>query len=121
MVAVIIVYLVETLSHVLYTPPPGVDLSNPEQLASLIGELPVMALVFVVVAWILGAFGGALVAAPIARDARVSGALIVGGVMVLLVIANLLIIPHPIWMTIAGIVLPLPAAWLAAWLEPGCS
>jgi hypothetical protein len=23
-------------------------------------------------------------------------------------------IPHPLWMTIAGIALPIPAAWLAA-------
>jgi hypothetical protein len=38
----------------------------------------------------------------------------VATVILLGVIANNMMIPHPQWMTIAGIVLPIPLAWLAA-------
>jgi uncharacterized membrane protein len=30
------------------------------------------------------------------------------------VIANAVMIPHPLWMTIAGVLLPVPTAWLGA-------
>jgi len=30
------------------------------------------------------------------------------------VIANAVMIPHPTWMTVLGVLLPLPAAWLGA-------
>jgi hypothetical protein len=35
-------------------------------------------------------------------------------VIVVGVIANAVMIPHPPWMTIAGVLLPVPAAWLGA-------
>ena len=30
------------------------------------------------------------------------------------VILNASLIPHPLWMTVTGVLLPLPAAWLGA-------
>jgi hypothetical protein len=57
---------------------------------------------------------GGYVAASIARKPR--PALAVGIVIVLGVIANAVMIPHPLWMTAAGVLLPVPAAWLGAQL-----
>ena len=59
------------------------------------------------------AFAGGWVAARIARH-RMAAALIIGVLVLAGVIANNAMIPHPLWMTVAGIVLPLPLAWLAA-------
>ena len=50
--------------------------------------------------------------ARIARKPR--PALTVGIVIVVGVIANAVMIPHPFWMTITGVLLPVPAAWLGA-------
>jgi hypothetical protein len=67
----------------------------------------------VVVGWALAAFVGAWVAARIARHRR-AAALVIGLLVLAGVIANIAMIPHPLWMTVAGLALPLPLAWLAA-------
>ena len=38
----------------------------------------------------------------------------VGALVVAAVILNASLIPHPLWMTVTGVLLPLPAAWLGA-------
>lgn len=111
---VLVVALVEMLGHVVYPPPPNVDMTDPDQLNAMIGQLPTGALVSVVMAWALGSLAGGFVAHRVANRHRLMAALIVGGIMLALVIANLLMIPHPAWMTVAGLALPLPLAWLGA-------
>jgi hypothetical protein len=104
---------VELLGHALFPPPPGLDVSTPDGLRAALGKLPFAALAFVVLAWTLGAFLGALATAWIMREHRGAGALAIGVVMLLLVALTLTAFPHPWWMVVAGLVLPLPAAWLA--------
>jgi hypothetical protein len=70
-------------------------------------------MLLVVIGWSLAAFLGGSVAARIARHRR-TAALVVAAFVVLGVIANNMMIPHPLWMTIAGVLLPVPLAWLAA-------
>ncbi|HEV8694671.1 MAG TPA: hypothetical protein VGQ93_10910 [Lysobacter sp.] len=67
----------------------------------------------VLAGWTLGAFFGGWIAARIARH-RLAAALVIGALVLLGVIANSMLIPHPLWMTLAGIALPIPAAWVAA-------
>ena len=105
--------LCEFASVLLHRPPPGVDLRDPQALAAHIEAAPLPAMLVVVIGWSLAAFFGGWVAARIARQRR-AAALVVGSFVVLGVIANNLMIPHPLWMTIAGVLLPLPVAWLAA-------
>lgn len=100
-------------SAALYPPPPGLDPRQPEQLAAFIAGAPVAAMALVVASWVLGAFFGGWVAARIARDHPLFAALVVGLLVVAGVVANTALIPHPLWMTVPGIALPLPAAWLA--------
>ena len=73
-------------------------------------SLPVTALIIVVLAWALGSIGGGFTAAKISRQHKRGAALAVGIVMVLLVISNFFVIPHPIWMMAAGVLLPIPLA-----------
>lgn len=108
--AVVIVLVVESIGHLLFPPPPGTDLSNPETLAKIIDQLPFGALVFVMLAWIAGAFGGGAVAAAIARQSW--PAWIVGVLMLAGGLWSMIVIPHPMWMQ-AGLV---PATLLPAWI-----
>lgn len=98
----------------LYPPPPGMDLTQPDQLAAFIAQAPPAAMVLVVASWVLGAFAGGWVAAKVARAHPLFAALMIGVLVLAGVIANNTMIPHPLWMTVLGIVLPLPAAWLGA-------
>jgi len=65
-------------------------------------------LLSVVLAWFLGALGGGLVAARIARWKWAPQ--IVGAFVLLGILANAMAMPQPLWMTLAGAAL----AWLAA-------
>jgi hypothetical protein len=108
------VSLVEGLGHVLYPPPPGVDLRDPDVVKALIGQLPLMALVFVVIAWALGAFAGAWTAARLSREHRMGAALSIAVAMLIASGWSMWMIPHPGWLIAAGLALPLPLAWIAA-------
>ena len=101
----------EFASLFLHRPPVGLDLRDPQALAAHIAAAPLSAML--VVGWALAAFVGAWVAARIARHRR-AAALVIGLLVLAGVIANIAMIPHPLWMTVAGLALPLPLAWLAA-------
>jgi len=103
----------EFASLFLHRPPAGFDLRDPQALAAHIAAAPLSAMLVVVVGWALAAFVGAWVAARIARHRR-AAALVIGLLVLAGVIANIAMIPHPLWMTVAGLALPLPLAWLAA-------
>lgn len=114
LVMFVCVSVIEGVGHTLYPPRSGINLEDPEVLKTLIGKLPMMALVFVLVAWAIGAFAGAWTAARLSRDHRLGAALCVAVAMLLASGLSMWMIPHPSWMVAAGLALPLPLAWLAA-------
>ena len=106
---------IEVLGHVLYPPPPGLDPMVPQQLERIMATQPVAALALVVVAWVLGAFLGGWVAARIARAHPRTAATLVALLVMAGVVGMIVQMPlHPRWMGVLGLLLPLPAALLAA-------
>jgi len=112
-----LVALIEAVGHTVYPVPGGLDFSKPEQILAYVQGLPVGALIFVLAGWVIGTFGGALLAAWISKTSPMLCAGIVGGLMLAATIANLLMIPPPAWFAIVGVVgVPL-AAWAAGKLR----
>lgn len=109
----IVITGLEALDVRLYPPPPGLDVHDTAQLARAVAAMPLMAKQLVVLGWLLGAFVGGFVAARIAQQRRLFAALIVGALVCAGTISNAMAIPHPLWMTLMGSVLPLPLAWAA--------
>ncbi|MCJ0825207.1 hypothetical protein MQC88_04420 [Luteimonas sp. 50] len=108
---------IEVLGHVLYPPPPGLDPMVPQQLERIMATQPAAALALVVVAWVLGAFLGGWVAARIARAHPRIAATLVALLVMAGVVGMIMQMPlHPRWMAVLGLLLPLPAALLAAGL-----
>ena len=62
-VAVVVVSIVQMVSHQMYPPPPGFDFEDREALAQLIAEAPLGALLMVLLSYALGTMVGAFVAA----------------------------------------------------------
>lgn len=106
--------LIEGLATMLFPPPPGLDLNNEADLAKLVAAATPAMKAMVVFGWLLASFIGGWVAAKISRAHRVGAALAVGVAVVLGVIANAAMLPHPLWMTVLGVLLPIPLAWWAA-------
>ncbi|MBL4715766.1 MAG: hypothetical protein COC01_03635 [Bacteroidetes bacterium] len=108
----ILIFLVEKLGHTIYPHPADFDYTDKEALAELIQNAPIGALLFVILAWTVGSFGGGLVASLISNEAKMRKALIVGVVLMLLGIMNMMMIPHPLWFWALGLAVYLPMAYL---------
>lgn len=111
----IVITLVELANARFFFPPPaGLDLTNSGAIAAYAATMPRTALAVVLFGWLLGAFVGAAAAARIAIVHRMSCALLIGAVDVVLIGLNAMSIPHPSWVIASGLLLPIPLAWLAA-------
>lgn len=113
-VAMAVIFLVEGLATMVSPPPPGLDPRNEADLARLVATASMTTRVLVVVGWLLGSFVGGWVAARISRAHRVAAALVIGAGIVAGVVLNATMQPHPLWMNVLGVLLPVPLAWLAA-------
>ena len=107
---------IEFLSHAIYPPPAGLDPGVPEHLQIIIETAPTGALLLLVCAWSAGAFAGGWTAARIARHPRVA-ATVVAMIVMAGVVGMIVIVPqHPRWVSIMGLLLPVPIALIAAQL-----
>ena len=109
-----LVAVVESMGHAVYPIPDGVDLNDPSQLAQFVRNLPPGAFVFVLAGWGLGTLAGGLLACAIAKEKLLLFASIVGLAVLVAAIINLVTIPHPVWVTIAGVGVIALATVLAA-------
>ena len=93
--------------------PPVIDISvaDETQFATLIADKSMPEKLFWVAPWLFGAFGGAWLALRVC-DWKWAG-WIVAGLMMAFAIANILDLPHPLWMQACAIVLPILGGWFA--------
>lgn len=108
--AVLIIFLLEGVSASMFPMPKDLDPTNKEALAEHIAGLPLQAFILILSIYAVAAFLGALVATSISKTMR--HAYIVGIVLIISNIANLAMIPHPLWFSIASLLIYLPFAWL---------
>ena len=92
------VFLIELPGTILYSPPPGTDMSDNEAMKKHLASLPTVALAGVGLAWTIGPLVGAWLAAFIARRAFLVHGLIVGTVFLAMDLIMLNMIPHPVWL-----------------------
>lgn len=104
---------IEWLGHRLYPPPAGLKHDDLEALTAHVAQLPVGALLFVLLAWLIGIFVGGLTAATLAGRRPRLYAGVITAVILLGAIANFAMIPHPAWF-MALSMLTLPLAGFAA-------
>ncbi|WP_149194035.1 hypothetical protein [Luteimonas suaedae] len=113
LVGVATMLALEYAGMALFPPPPDLDLQDEADLARLVASASTGKLLWVLGGWCLAGFAGAWVAARLARGHRLLAGLAVGGLIVAGVILNVAALPHPLWMILAGLLLPMPLAWLA--------
>lgn len=100
-----VIFLIESLGHILYPMPEGIDPNNVEDIKKLMANVPIGALFIVLCAAFLGGMAGGFVAGKFDTDNAKKHALIVGGILTLLGILNLVVIPHPIWFMIVDVLI----------------
>ena len=85
-------------------------------LSEMISKLPIVSLVLVMTGWLVGGFVGGAVAAKLTEGDWKRNALTVGFILFLSTLSIILIIPHPLWMTIIGLSGIVPLAYLGGLL-----
>jgi len=113
-IALATMLLLEYLGMSLFPLPLGIDLDNEDDLARLVASATTGKKLWVLMGWTAAAFAGGWVAARTSRLHRIGAALGVGLLIVAGVVLNAAMLPHPAWMTVVGVLLPVPVAWFAA-------
>ncbi|MBL7923648.1 MAG: hypothetical protein JNL88_05580 [Bacteroidia bacterium] len=104
-----------TVSSSVIPPPAGVDVTTMEGLKSSLHLFEPRHFLMPWLAHALGTFAGALLAVVIAATHKVRIALVIGLLFLAGGIANVLLLPSPLWFTVVDLGLAyLPMAWWAA-------
>ena len=105
--------------HAIMPPPAGLDPADPEDLKQMVASASLAAKAWVVFAWFAATLAGGWLARRLSRTGWagwfIGGLIVVGG------IANMIMIPHPLWMQITAVAAPLLAGWIVTRLPAGGS
>ncbi len=116
-VAMAVVFAVEALGGIAFPPPPGMDPADPDSVRHNMASVTIGALVFVLVAWTLGALAGSYVVGRLIGPGGWRWGLVAGAFVMLGGIANMTRIPHPLWFVLTSPAVVIGAAVLGAWLS----
>ena len=104
-----------TISGVVIPPPAGADLSTFENLRASIHLFEAKHFLFPFLAHALGTLAGATVAVLLANRRRMRFALAIGTLFLAVGVVNIILLPAPLWFSVADLLLAyLPMAWIAA-------
>ena len=112
--AMLVIFAVEAAGMLLFPPPAGMRLDTEADLARMVAMSSPAAKAWLVSGWALGSFIGGWVAARLSARYRRIAAAAVGLLIVAGTVMNAVVIAHPMWMNLLGILLPVPLALLAA-------
>jgi hypothetical protein len=108
----ILIAAIEIAGQVIYPFPTDTDPTDMEAVKTAFASAPPLVLVPVFLGWAVGTFAGAALAALLAGRAPVAHGLIIGVLFLLAGIANMLMLPHPLWFWVVGLAVFLPAGYL---------
>lgn len=111
-VAIAIVSGAEGIVHRMYPPPAGANMQDMAVVKQYVASMPLTPMLLVLGGWLLATFTGAALAAKLGQS-RVP-AYVVGGLLLCAGIANSMLIPQPVWFSIASFVIYIGAAFVAS-------
>jgi hypothetical protein len=111
-IALLSVWLIQTIGHAVYPPPADIDLNDIEAMKAYVATLPIGALLFVVASYFIGTMVGTCVACAIGTMLPRIYALLIGCLMLVATTMNVMMIPHPTWFIIAAVAAIVIGAWL---------
>ena len=113
-VAFAIITIVEMLGATVVLPPSSEVLKDSAATRQYMMNLPTLAYVMVVIGWILGAFAAGFIVTKMSRreSPGITLPIVVGALMTVGAIANFVLLPHPTWFIIVGLVVFVPLSLL---------
>lgn len=117
--AILLIFVVQKVGHFIYPPPPDLDTNDVDAMRTYFSQLPLLAQLFPVLSYLLGAFFGPVVACAIGTAQPKNLAGIIGLVLLALTISNLISIPHPHWFSAFAIAVIVGGAWAGMRIATG--
>lgn len=108
----VVIYAVEHVGQLIWPVATELDLKDKAAAAAFLAGMPIGGLVTVVVAWILGAYTGSMVALLMSDRRRIAG-IIPAALIFAATVLVLFMLPHPLWMAVSGLGGIIAAGWLA--------
>lgn len=109
-VASLLVFGAEAISHQIFPPPTGMDMRDMAQVKAFVAMLPMSVLLIVLAGHLIATFAGTWLAVKVARS-PIAG-YIVGALLLCAGIANAVMLPQPAWYSIASFVIYIGATWV---------
>ncbi len=106
----------ESLGQVAFPRPAPLDPAKPGTIAEVMKAMPAGAFAFVLMGWAAGTLLGSSIAARLSPAWSLGCGMVVGGLMLGASVANMVMIPHPAWVWVVGVLLFLPTAFVGATL-----
>ncbi len=111
-VAFLLVFGAEAISHQIFPPPPGMSLQDMAKVKAFVATLPLSVLLIVLAGHLIATFVGTWTAAKIARGPI--AAFILGALLLAAGIVNAYTIPQPLWFSIASFAIYIGATLVGA-------
>ena len=111
---------IQHIGHLVYPPPPEMNPNDPASISAYMNKAPTGALLFVLLAWVLGTLAGTYAATRVAQDAPRGSAIAVGIMMLGMSLSMMMTIPVPLWFwagTFLGITLATAIPIMATMVE----
>jgi len=118
-VAFVVLMGLEMAGHAVMPPPAGLDPADPEDVKQMVASASMAAKAWVVFAWFAAVLVGGWAARRLSRKGWAGW--VIAGLIVLGGVANIMMIPHPLWMQIAAVAAPLLGGWIVTRLPAGGS
>lgn len=109
----LLILAVQKIGHLVYPPPADIDFSDAELARNYVETLPVGAILFVGFSYMIGAFGGTVVASAIGTLKPLYFGVTIGGIVLAFTLMNFFIIPHPWWFMVAAPIAIVVASYAA--------
>lgn len=100
----VVVFVNETISARMYPLPPGTKMSDLVSARAAMSSMPIGAYLMILIGWIVGLFVATTVANRIDTESPLAG-WVTGTVLLVVTCTNMFVLPHPIWMWGAVLVL----------------
>jgi len=109
-VAFAIITIVEMLGATVVLPPSTEVLKDPAAIRQYMMNMPPMAYAMVVIGWIVGAFAAGFIVTKMSRreSPGLTLPILVGVLMTIGAIINFVMLPHPTWFVIVGLLVFIP-------------
>ena len=104
----VVVFGIESISHIMFPPPSDLQLDDMDSLKRYMPQAPAGSLALLILAHAAGALISGWIIGRFAHGDKRWVAMLTGVVWTFFGLINLVMIPHPIWFTIADICVYLP-------------